>query len=272
MLLINQRLDKLAAARSAFVARGMLAPERLALLGVVQPKEQTASNEDEGQDVEGGRATDERVLADVKMAQSPHCVFANVSAVAQEMKLPLLPTLLRNFLNEQLGPEEDELNEDEDGDDILSDICGRQGMRREWIRCTPSWRNSGPRYDCVYLVEDESKPGFHGLNVVRLKALLSFCYEGTDYPCAVVEWFKKVGRTPDPTTGMWVVKPDMSSSERDVTVVHIDSILRSAHLLPVYGSRYPLIPPNFKHSLSLDCFNAYYVNKYIDHHANEIAF
>jgi hypothetical protein len=38
-----------------------------------------------------------------------------------------------------------------------------------------------------YLVEDESKLGFRGLNVVRLKALLSFCYEGTEYPCAVVE-------------------------------------------------------------------------------------
>ncbi|KAJ2927427.1 hypothetical protein H1R20_g9669, partial [Candolleomyces eurysporus] len=71
---------------------------------------------------------------------------------------------------------------------------------------------------------------------------------------------------------MWIVTPDMSSGERDVTVIHIDSILRAAHLLPVYGSQYPLIPPDFNHALSLDVFNAYYVNKYIDHHANEIAF
>jgi hypothetical protein len=205
--------------------------------------------------------------------------------------MPSFPYLLHTFLYEQLGTSFEEDEDHDEDDDILayispissfrsavatffapSDVCGVRGMRREWLRCTPNWRNSGPRYDCVYLVEDESKPGFRGMNVVRLKALLSFAYEGTVYPCAVVEWFKKVGRTPDPNTGMWIVKPDMSSGERDVTVIHIDSILRAAHLLPLYGSQYPLVPPNFDHTRSLDVFNAYYVNKYIDHHANEIAF
>lgn len=153
-----------------------------------------------------------------------------------------------------------------------SDVCGIRGMRREWIRCTPSWRKGAPRYDCVYLVGDESKPGFRGLSVVRLKALMSFTFQGIEYPCAVVEWFKTVGRSPDPETGMWIVKPDRSSGVRDTTIVHLDAVLRSAHLLPVYGAQYPLIPPNFDHNDSLDAFGAYYVNKYIDHHSNEIAF
>ncbi|KAF6758455.1 hypothetical protein DFP72DRAFT_1105211 [Ephemerocybe angulata] len=136
-------------------------------------------------------------------------------------------------------------------------------MRREWIRCTPSWRKKGPRGDCVYLVEDESKPGFRGLNVVRLKSLISFSYDGTEYPCTVVEWFKTSGRGPDRDTGMWV---------SGVTVVHIDTILRAAHLLPMYGSTYPLLDSEYDHNDSLDDFEAYFVNKFIDHHANEIAF
>ncbi|TEB03956.1 hypothetical protein FA13DRAFT_1654969 [Coprinellus micaceus] len=83
-----------------------------------------------------------------------------------------------------------------------SDICVIRGMWREWLRCTPSWRKWGPQCDCVYLVEDETKPGFRGLRVIRLKALMSFSYEGTEYPCAVVEWFKMVRRGPDKDTGM----------------------------------------------------------------------
>jgi hypothetical protein len=72
MLLINQRLDKLAAARSEFVARGLLVPEQLALLCNVEPTSRAASNEEAvGGEDEAGGATDERVLADVKLARSP---------------------------------------------------------------------------------------------------------------------------------------------------------------------------------------------------------
>ena len=55
-----------------------------------------------------------------------------------------------------------------------------------------------------------------------------------------------------------------------MTVVHLDTILRGAHLIPVYGSSF--IPPHFRHSWSLDAFKAFFVNKYADHHANKIAF
>ena len=47
-------------------------------------------------------------------------------------------------------------------------------------------------------------------------------------------------------------------------------ILRGAHLIPVYGSSF--IPLQFCHYWSLDAFTAFFVNKYADHHANEVAF
>ena len=71
-------------------------------------------------------------------------------------------------------------------------------------------------------------------------------------------------------TGMWVVCPDSTRGIRDRSVLHLDSFLRGAHLIPVYGDE--TLPVDFHYSYSLDTFQAFYVNKFIDHHANEIAF
>ncbi|KAJ7051704.1 hypothetical protein C8F01DRAFT_998973 [Mycena amicta] len=142
-------------------------------------------------------------------------------------------------------------------------------MKRERIRCTPSWRKHGPRRDCTFVVEGEGE-GFQGMSVVRVKLLFSFHYDGQYFPCALVEWFKKVGRRPDPETGMWVVEPEAEGRHRLITVVPLESMLRAAHLIPVYGPRF--IPRDIRYIHSLDIFKAYHVNKYIDHHANEIAF
>lgn len=149
-----------------------------------------------------------------------------------------------------------------------SDPSGTHGMRRERIRSTPSWRGLAPRRDCALVVEDDDKPGMRGLGVVRVLLLFSFEYDNTQYPFALVEWFKKVGL--DPVTGMWVVRPDIVRGKREHSVLHLDSFLRAAHLIPVFGAQ--KLPRDFDFTLSLDAFDAYYVNKYIDNHANEVAF
>lgn len=71
---------------------------------------------------------------------------------------------------------------------------------------------------------------------------------------------------------MWKVRPEFHGQSRDITVLHLDTFLRAAHLIPVYGDD-PL-PIDFDHTYSLEegVFGMYYVNKYADHHANEIAF
>ncbi|KAI0073291.1 hypothetical protein K474DRAFT_1686266 [Panus rudis PR-1116 ss-1] len=53
-------------------------------------------------------------------------------------------------------------------------------------------------------------------------------------------------------------------------VIHIDTILHGAHLIPVF--RQGFLPNDFHYSYSLDCFRSYYVNKYADHHMHEIAY
>jgi len=194
---------------------------------------------------------------------------------------PLFAGLLRAFLNHQVsgnGGSDMDVS-DEDGDILNhispisvfhsaissfytpSDPSGLCGMRQERIRSTPSWQSSGLQCDCVFVVEDEDKEGFQGMSVVRVKLFFSFTYEGDEYPCALVEWFKKVGRSPDKQTGMWVVKPEEDRHGRHLTsVVHLDSILRGAHLIPVFGTGF--IPHNFHYNWSLDSFKAFFVNKY----------
>ena len=149
-----------------------------------------------------------------------------------------------------------------------SDISGTCGMRRERIRSTPSWRGGAPRRDCAFIVEDDDMAGMGGMAVVRILLLFSVTFGGVQYPCALVEWFRKIGC--DPITGMWVVRPDRTRGRRDRTVVHLDAFLRAAHLIPVYGKE--IIPLDFNHTYSLDTFEAYYVNKYIDHHSYDIVF
>jgi hypothetical protein len=86
-----------------------------------------------------------------------------------------------------------------------SDPSSVRGMRRERIRSTSSWRGRGPRHDCAFVVEDDTKPGMKGMAVVRVKLFFSVEYDGGQYPCALVDWFDRVWR--DPITGMWIVRP-----------------------------------------------------------------
>lgn len=152
-----------------------------------------------------------------------------------------------------------------------SDPCNVAGMHHERIRCTNLWRKQYPRHDCVFVSTDASQPGMRGLHVARVRLLFSFKFEDISYPCALVEWFEKVSNDPDEETGMWVVEPELGPDGTRVRgVIHVDTILRAAHLIPVYQTIQ--IPANFHFSDSLDAFKTYYVNKFADHHAHEIAF
>ena len=151
-----------------------------------------------------------------------------------------------------------------------SDLSGVGGMHRETIRATPSWKNGRGQYDCMFIDNDRALDGFRGLHVARVKLFLSFSINGQPYPCALIEWFSTYGTDPCQDTGLWRVVPDFDArGRRMASVVHINTILRGAHLIGVSGSH--LLPSTFTCEESLDSFQVFYVNKYIDHHAHEIA-
>jgi hypothetical protein len=60
------------------------------------------------------------------------------------------------------------------------------------------------------------------------------------------------------------------ASESRTTILRLDTIVRAAHLLPIFGHGY--VSPTLSFSDTLDRFDRFYVNKYADHHSFEIAF
>lgn len=303
MLMTNQRLDKLAASRADFISRNMLPADRAPpLRDQLQDLVDTGpENAEEAE--EGGPSDEDRVLSHVHLARtrgkpyvysvtltlthpsSERAYPRELGALAYHIGEPSLPNLLRFFLRDQLIAKSPNLDPSLVIDITSSiyvfhsavahfyapsDPSGIRGMHHERIRSTPTWRGTGARRDCAFVSEDDTLPGFRGMSVVRVRLLMTFNHDGVEYPCALVEWFKKVGRSPDSETGMWIVKPEMEGRQRLVTVIHLHSILRGAHLIPVYGRHY--LPIGFSHTWSLDAFEAFHVNKYADHHANEIAF
>ena len=206
--------------------------------------------------------------------------------LAEHIQQPQFPVALRQFLWQQLHPDSDlpahtiPISDCPDLHSKLkvhhsaiarfyapSDICGAGGMCRERIRSTPSWQGSFPRRDTVFVETDADLPGMQGMAIARILLFFSFSLDGVYYPCALVNWLVLRSDEPDPETGLWVVKPEFMGNRRSAAVIHLDSIVRGAHLLPVYGSD-PL-PEDFNYAFSLDAFRAFFVNRYVDHHAHE---
>jgi len=208
-----------------------------------------------------------------------------------------LPDLVRHFLFYQLNPDSDI-----EPDDLLLEQCpvlwdsrvsvfhsatatfrapsnpsGPGGMYREVIRSTPWWAKgevAGPRRDCVFV--DGGGPdglGMRSLLVARVYLFFRFSYANVEYPCALVHWYTTVGTEPDNSTGLWVVKPEFAHGlpYRSMSVIHLDSIIRGAHLLPKFPSNTRLYR-EINYTQTLDIYRSFYVNKYIDNHAFELAF
>jgi len=114
--------------------------------------------------------------------------------------------------------------------------------------------------------------GMRGLLVARVYLFFRFSYSGIDYPCALVHWFSTHGDEPHPDTNLWIVEPEFArQGRRHMSIIHIDSIVRGAHLLPRFPSDAPVyLEVNYMNVL--DLYTSFYVNKFIDHHAFEIAF
>ena len=74
---------------------------------------------------------------------------------------------------------------------------------------------------------------------------------------------------PDEDTGMWKVQPFVRNGTLVTSVVHVRSLVRAAHLLPIFGS--DLIDKRLNFDQTLDTFDMYYVNRFIDHNAFRIA-
>ena len=51
-------------------------------------------------------------------------------------------------------------------------------------------------------------------------------------------------------------------------VIHVKTIVRNVHLIPVFGR--DSVPTEVCPENALDLYSAFYVNKYADHHSHEL--
>ncbi|KAH8977117.1 hypothetical protein EDB86DRAFT_3068012 [Lactarius hatsudake] len=298
MLVINQRLDKLAASRSYFESKGMIkstvtdTPTGALDANPASRSANADQGDNEGNLHHGAESTDPHEMDETHPVDDKDAVSHVFLPESRRIfRQPDLQTLIRRFLFDQLHL--DNPNAPAGSDVPLSqcppfdskvyvyhtataifyspsDPSGIRGMRSECIRCNPRWRKRTPRFDTAFVKRDPRLPGVRGYDVVRLRALFSFVWEDKYYPCALIRWFVHVGDVPDEVTGLWVVQPDTNADGSPaVDVIHLDSVLRAAHLLPVFGNSF--IPIDLSPHESLDAFDTYYINKYIDYHAFEFA-
>lgn len=332
MLTINTRNDKLAAARTDFLSRGMLdgtcLNETLRVLssnpddtdtGTDTDTDTNSNSDGDGLDldaddhdddlcgpVDGPPILSEVVLASKKGMPCVHTVLTYIdSSIATKYPTTLsqlgerigqqnLEDLVCKFLFYQANPQETPLPAIPSirwmiaGTARLSvfhsvraifcapsNPSGIGGLYGETIRSAPRWKSGGtvgPRRDCIFLDNGSDEPGVKGLEIARAHLFFSFEEEEQVYPCALIHNFRKTYTDPDPDNGMWVVEPEFTADgSRSMSVVHLDSVFRAAHLLPIFGGPSTL-PPQLKFSLTLDSFRAFYINKYIDYHAFETVF
>lgn len=86
---------------------------------------------------------------------------------------------------------------------------------------------------------------------------------GVTGPLAYVEWFTPFNVVDD-TTGMYVVSPSTRRHERYTSVIPISDIVRSCHLLPIWGKRIErrVVVGDILDNIGMKFF----VNPYLRHH------
>ena len=75
-----------------------------------------------------------------------------------------------------------------------------------------------------------------GLSVVRARLFFAVTVNHVKYHCTLVHWYSLLRDSPDECTGMWIVEPNIPDDGQPWTaVIHLDSVVHLAHLLPIFG-------------------------------------
>ena len=114
-----------------------------------------------------------------------------VTKLSHHLKLPQLPLLVTQFLYEQEHPNSPIPVALVPTKQLLhfigkiyvypsllsifqapSDQSGMHSMCYECIHSVSSWRNGAARHDCIYVAHDPDLPGFQGLYIMQVEAIL----------------------------------------------------------------------------------------------------
>ncbi|KAF9489985.1 hypothetical protein BDN71DRAFT_1484635 [Pleurotus eryngii] len=162
ILITNQRLDKLVAARIYFETHGMLT--EVGAVTSVSPAAQPSC----GQVNVNEETLDETVLAKVPQGQQGQVSISGPLQLLAHTKINVYHLAISTY-------------------HALSDLSGPRRMHCEHICATPQWYEGiGRCYDCILLSNDPEEDSFQGLHVTCLKLLFSFKHYKKTYPCTLI--------------------------------------------------------------------------------------
>ncbi|KAG1737964.1 hypothetical protein EDB19DRAFT_1829259 [Suillus lakei] len=228
-------LNKLAASRIDFVDCGMLQGMCLSYilntLGSADKDEGNTNAEPDADAVDGPM-----ILAHVDLAKTAARQIY-LELIADQIGQPNFTTLIQHFLHNQYHTNSNSSSSDF-SQSALPEIYEKITLYTSAMAT-------------FFAPSDLS--GIGGMRYERIRT-----HDGIMYPCALVQWFKRVADSPDEIMGMWVVELEL-----------LEDGARS-HLIPIFGGDF--VPTNLTYLQTLDAFCTYYVNNFIDHHAYEITF
>ena len=76
---------------------------------------------------------------------------------------------------------------------------------------------------------------------------------------AYVEWFSPIPATPDPKHLMYKVSRSIQGGRQNASIIPVDTILGSIHLLPCFG---PIMPHDWTTYTILDKSQNFYINPF----------
>ncbi|KAI9429150.1 hypothetical protein BJY52DRAFT_1353967 [Lactarius psammicola] len=241
------------------------------------PIDNSEELEDEDEGVVSGKSEDEKRAHHSHVKLLEYSYPSRLHALAVYIKQPKFPLIFSQFLyklchpDEQIAPStigecptfEGTIKVHHSAIAIFyapGDLSGSGGLRRERIRSTPYFFGH-PRHDTVFVVVDDSKPGMEGMEIGRVLLFFSFEYRRKNLSCALINWFVHADER-DPDTGMWTVEQELDHhGQPTLEVIHVDSIARAAHLLPIFGGS--RVPEDFDYHNALDSYYSFFVNHYV---------
>lgn len=307
MLRTNRRLDKMAAARSIFTARGMMVGSTSSYTSMIlDGGHPTPLDKSVDDDEDYGPVAGPKIASSVKLARTRRKLFffvpvgpqtnttfritepvseypRDIQELANHINQPQLPALVRRFLYDQLNP-------DKDSSTVPIEACPLFSSR-VYVHHSAIAQFYAPSNLCgtsgMYRETIRSTPCwrgeyerrdtvFIGLNddlpgmagMAVGRVFLFFSF--THENCeypCALIQWFMPDNSPDEDTRMWIVRPERIGRHPSLSVIHLDCIPRAAHLIGVYGSS--ILPEDFHFSYTLDAFKAFYVNPYADHHMHE---
>ena len=110
---------------------------------------------------------------------------------------------------------------------------------------------------------------FSGYRIAQVRVVfelpnqaISEVFRSLDTPpkhLAYVEWFTPIPATPDPKHGMYRVSRLTENGRRSASIIQVESIVRSIHLIPQFG---PVMPQEWNSFTVMEFCNTFYINPF----------